>query len=163
MSFPNLISLPLEALGDSGFNPCFSGCLSRTLPAPHPTPSSGQVSILVLVDVFPERPLLNFHPPESAVSILVLVDVFPELIYSLWIGLFNLRFNPCFSGCLSRTLLAGNNTRKQALASFSKPTNFSHKRLVTPVDVHFRRCQSCVNVLFSFHFWFQMTFSQIFL
>jgi len=32
-----------------------------------------------------------------------------------------------------------------------------------PVDVHFRRCQSCVNVLFSFHFWFQMTFSQIFL
>ena len=38
-----------------GFNPCFSGCPSRTKSAQAKKPESSLVSILVLVDVLPEH------------------------------------------------------------------------------------------------------------
>ena len=62
------------------------------------------VSILVLVDVLPERcDYRQFIDRPQLVSILVLVDVLPEPH-----GDWNSRghfgsFNPCFSGCPSRT------------------------------------------------------------
>ena len=40
----------------------------------------------------------------AEVSILVLVDVFPELTAGFEEGTYDESFNPCFSGCLSRIL-----------------------------------------------------------
>ena len=67
----------LHFSGERGFNPCFSGCLSRTrnIIIENRQP---RVSILVLVDVFPERGKISSSARAGIVSILVLVDVFPE-------------------------------------------------------------------------------------
>ena len=61
------------------------------------------VSILVLVDVLPERWRDIGYHFGIEVSILVLVDVLPEHSHrQTW--LINSKcFNPCFSGCPSRT------------------------------------------------------------
>ena len=64
------------------------------------------VSILVLVDVLPEprQPAKRYRKVE-VVSILVLVDVLPELFFKECERYSGSCFNPCFSGCPSRTPL----------------------------------------------------------
>ena len=106
MSFPNPVPRCLTALREKGFNPCFSGCPSRTPPIRRFETLCKSVSILVLVDVLPEPA----RPPPTArvirVSILVLVDVLPEPFSRLMESFSRGSFNPCFSGCPSRTILA---------------------------------------------------------
>ena len=61
------------------------------------------VSILVLVDVLPERNQGDILKKGGKVSILVLVDVLPELVPNRYFLPHLKSFNPCFSGCPSRT------------------------------------------------------------
>ena len=82
MSFPNPVPRCLTALREKGFNPCFSGCPSRT------------------------PPIRRFETLCKSVSILVLVDVLPEPFSRLMESFSRGSFNPCFSGCPSRTILA---------------------------------------------------------
>ena len=76
---PERQSLPTSVIPAPGFNPCFSGCPSRTHCGAGCRLSRLTVSILVLVDVLPEP-----YPSSSQ-------------------NRSPLRFNPCFSGCPSRT------------------------------------------------------------
>ena len=62
------------------------------------------VSILVLVDVLPEQGGRRQMDGACGVSILVLVDVLPEHFRNERLLHLEDCFNPCFSGCPSRTL-----------------------------------------------------------
>ena len=75
------------------FNPCFSGCPSRTF----------MVTAELYVSLF--------------VSILVLVDVLPEPKKKKKIPGIPRSFNPCFSGCPSRTRCLS--PRRSASSSFN--------------------------------------------
>ena len=64
----------------SGFNPCFSGCLSPAWKVQSSHTEKKTVSILVLVDVFLQTSVEVFDPVPENVSILVLVDVFLQIV-----------------------------------------------------------------------------------
>ena len=127
------------------FNPCFSGCLSRTSVFFLSLLFLFKVSILVLVDVFPEPEL----PPPflflPVVSILVLVDVFPEPGRYITVSGFTDCFNPCFSGCLSRTMM-----------SSIIPLMISRVSILVLVDVFPEPRETRLHSLF--HLWFQSLF-----
>ena len=54
MSFPNRAYFGALCHHELSFNPCFSGCPSRTQAEREKEKGINQVSILVLVDVLPE-------------------------------------------------------------------------------------------------------------
>ena len=104
MSFPNDIG----KYSGHGFSEVSILVLVDVLPEPRYQALASwtplRVSILVLVDVLPELGDGDLALVSGrVVSILVLVDVLPELSPSRWAGNGSPSFNPCFSGCPSRT------------------------------------------------------------
>ena len=64
-------------MGRACFNPCFNGCCSSTQ-ALELEEYRFLVSILVLMDVVPQRSCVSDMGPPCDVSILVLMDVVPQ-------------------------------------------------------------------------------------